>query len=211
MPGERAAWWRRGWCLPRRLPAGTRGVLRDQSGQRTKSDKLEQRQVQVVQRKVPTKMIDYKDKNCPEKTLPTLLAPTQSTLVYVTILRDVTDSRSSSSSPQNLQRKENQTRNWFRSLSTDIGNFFSKVHYYFLSQSFERKLINSVHGCIFFWKILIFPKPVLCVVFDILKLPENFSPKLGYFQEKMRKICKKWGKTTKIKDSEQKIGKNCIF
>ena len=51
----------------------------------------------------------------------------------------------------------------------------------------------------------------LCVVFDILKLPENFSPKLGYFQEKMRKICKKWGKTTKIKDNGKRIGKNCIF
>ena len=72
-------------------------------------------------------------------------------------------------------------------------------------------LMYVEHGCIFFWKILIFPKPVLCVVFEILKLPENFSPKLGYFQKKMRKICKKWGKITKIKDSEQKIGKNCIF
>ena len=26
--------------------------------------------------------------------------------------------------------------------------------------------------------------PVLCIVFEILKVPENFSPKLGYFQKK---------------------------
>ena len=66
-------------------------------------------------------------------------------------------------------------------------------------------------GVYFFEKSLSFQGPVLCVVFKILKLPENFSPKLGYFQKRMRKICKKWGKISKIKDSEQKIGKNCIF
>jgi len=46
-------------------------------------------------------------------------------------------------------------------------------------------------GVYFFEKSLSFQGPVLCVVFEILKLPENFSPKLGYFQKKMRKICKK--------------------
>ena len=40
------------------------------------------------------------------------------------------------------------------------------------------------------------------------KIPQNFSPK---FQKKLRKIGKKIGKNTKIKDTEHRIGKNCIF
>ena len=59
-------------------------------------------------------------------------------------------------------------------------------------------------GVYFLEKSLSFQGPVLCVVFEILKLPQNFSPKLGYFKKQMRKICKKWGKNTKIKDNEQK-------
>ena len=41
----------------------------------------------------------------------------------------------------------------------------------------ESELLDCGHGCIFFWKILIFPKPISCVVFKILKLPENFNQK----------------------------------
>ena len=54
-------------------------------------------------------------------------------------------------------------------------------------------------GVYFFWKILIFPKPVLCVVFKILKLPQNFSPKLGYFQKKWEKFAKNEEKLQKSK------------
>ena len=39
--------------------------------------------------------------------------------------------------------------------------------------------------------------PVLCVVFEILKLPENFSPKLGYFQKKNEKNLQKMRKNYK--------------
>ena len=46
-------------------------------------------------------------------------------------------------------------------------------------------------GVYFFEKSLSFQGPVLCVVFEILKLPQNFSPKLGYFQKKLRKVDKK--------------------
>ena len=35
-------------------------------------------------------------------------------------------------------------------------------------------------GVYFFEKSLSFQGPVLCIVFEILKLPQNFSPKLGY-------------------------------
>ena len=66
-------------------------------------------------------------------------------------------------------------------------------------------------GVYFLEKSLSFQGPVLCVVFEILKLPQNFSPKLGYFQKKLRKVDKKRRKNTKIKDNEHKIGKNCIF
>ena len=39
-------------------------------------------------------------------------------------------------------------------------------------------------GVYLFEKSLSFLSPVLCGVIEILKLPQNFSPKLGYFQNK---------------------------
>ena len=56
--------------------------------------------------------------------------------------------------------------------------------------------LGFFHGCIFFEKSLSFHSPVLCIIFKILKLPQNLSFKLEYFQKKLRKICKKWGKKT---------------
>ena len=38
-------------------------------------------------------------------------------------------------------------------------------------------------GVYFFEKSLSFLGPVLNVVFEIVKLPQNFSPKLGYFKK----------------------------
>ena len=53
-------------------------------------------------------------------------------------------------------------------------------------------------GVYLFEKSLSFLSPILCIVFEILKLEQNCSPKLGYFQksyekkneEKMKKKCK---------------------
>ena len=49
----------------------------------------------------------------------------------------------------------------------------------------------------FFEKSLSFVSPIICVVFEILKLPQNFSPKLGYFQKKTKKKLQKRGKIEK--------------
>ena len=49
-------------------------------------------------------------------------------------------------------------------------------------------------GVYFFEKSLSFQGPVLCVVFEILKLPQNFSPKLGYFQKNEENMPKMRGK-----------------
>ena len=46
-------------------------------------------------------------------------------------------------------------------------------------------------GVYFFEKSLSFPSPILCIVFKIFKLPQNFSPKLGYFQKNSEKFAKK--------------------
>ena len=45
-------------------------------------------------------------------------------------------------------------------------------------------------GVYFFEKSLSFQSPILCVVFKILKLPQNFSPKLGYFPKNEEKFAK---------------------
>ena len=45
-------------------------------------------------------------------------------------------------------------------------------------------------GVYFLEKSLSFQGPVLCVVFEILKLPQNFSPKLGYFPKNEEKFAK---------------------
>ena len=60
------------------------------------------------------------------------------------------------------------------------------------------------HGCIFFWKILIFPKSRFMRCFQNSKTSSNFELQIRIFSKKLRKICKKWGKNTKIKDNEQK-------
>ena len=49
-------------------------------------------------------------------------------------------------------------------------------------------------GVYFLEKSLSFQGPVLCVVFEILKLPQNFSPKLGYFKKNGRNYAKNEGK-----------------
>ena len=54
-------------------------------------------------------------------------------------------------------------------------------------------------GVYFLEKSLSFQGPVLCVVFVILKLPQNFSPKLGYFQKKWEKFAKNEEKLQKSK------------
>ena len=71
--------------------------------------------------------------------------------------------------------------------------------------------VHLRHGCIFFQKSLSFLSPVLCIVFEILKLSQNFSPKLRYFQKKLRKICKNEEKIQQSKIINKIIGKNCIF
>ena len=45
-------------------------------------------------------------------------------------------------------------------------------------------------GVYFFEKSLSFLSPVLCVVFKILKLPQNLSFKLGYFQKTKKNLQK---------------------
>ena len=56
-------------------------------------------------------------------------------------------------------------------------------------------------GVYFFEKSLSFQSPILCVVFKILKLPQNLSFKLGYFQKKREKFAK----------NEEKIQKSRIM
>ena len=56
-------------------------------------------------------------------------------------------------------------------------------------------------GVYFFEKSLSFLSPVLRVVFEILKLPQNLSPKLGFFK-------KNWEKYAK---NEEKIQKSNII
>ena len=59
-------------------------------------------------------------------------------------------------------------------------------------------------GVYFLEKSLSFQGPVLCVVFEILKLPQNFSPKLGYFQKNWRKYAKnEWKIQKSMKNNEQ--------
>ena len=48
-------------------------------------------------------------------------------------------------------------------------------------------------------KSLSFQGPVLYIVFEILKLPQNFSPKLGYFQKNYEKFAKNEEKIQKSK------------
>ena len=62
-------------------------------------------------------------------------------------------------------------------------------------------------GVYFFEKSLSFP----CIVFKILKLPLNFSPKLGYFQKNYEKFAKNEEKIQKSKIRNKKIGENYIF
>ena len=63
-------------------------------------------------------------------------------------------------------------------------------------QFIDVKTLRSTETSSYTW-VYIFLKnpyllgPILCIVFEILKLPQNFSPKLGYFQKKLRKIGKK--------------------
>ena len=54
-------------------------------------------------------------------------------------------------------------------------------------------------GVYFLEKSLSFQGPVLCVVFVILKLPQNFSPKLGYLKKKWEKFAKNEEKLQKSK------------
>ena len=52
-------------------------------------------------------------------------------------------------------------------------------------------------GVYLFEKSLSFLSPVLCGVTEILKLPQNYSPKLGYFQKKNEKNLQKMTKKYK--------------
>ena len=59
------------------------------------------------------------------------------------------------------------------------------------------KVVEGVFsmGVYFFEKSLSFLSPVLRVVFEILKLPQNLSPKLGFFkktEKNMQKMRKKY-------------------
>ena len=62
-------------------------------------------------------------------------------------------------------------------------------------QFIDVKTLRSTETSSYTW-VYIFLKnpyllgPILCIVFEILKLPQNFSPKLGYFQKKKKNMQK---------------------
>ena len=63
------------------------------------------------------------------------------------------------------------------------------------SHRWRVQVIYFIAWVYIFFTNSIFPMHILCIVFKILKLPQNFSPKLGYFQkneENMPKIREKY-------------------
>ena len=64
--------------------------------------------------------------------------------------------------------------------------------------------LSHKHGCIFFWKIFIFPRSCFMRCFQNSKTSSKFLLQIRIFLKKLKKICKKWGKNTKIKANEQK-------
>ena len=93
---------------------------------------------------------------------------------------------------------------WTRLGGVEWGRHVSWQHFCSWVSDIWQKLLLAKHGCIFFWKILIFPKPVLCVVLEILIFPQNFSQKLGYFQKKWEKFAKNEEKLQKSKTVNKK-------
>ena len=73
------------------------------------------------------------------------------------------------------------------------GNLLGNAKVSSLTQNLMRRMINtseevenSVRIDIVTWVYIFLKNPylsksLLCIVFKILKLPQNFSPKLGYF------------------------------
>ena len=72
------------------------------------------------------------------------------------------------------------------------------------------QLINDKTSIKYPWVYIFLKNPYLSrfpyygFVFEILNLPQNFSPKLGYFQKKRRKYAKNEGKIQKSKLMNQK-------